>query len=254
MHAEPSEGICDQRSQSVRASTDKDNFGREREAPEIMVTRDLPNVRVDRNNPGFAEDVGDAAAALRAGELVVFPTETFYAIGADPMQPNALAAILQVKGRERDKPIALIAANVVSAFAIAREVPANARLLAETFWPGALTMVLPARQGLNEALIGPSGGIGVRVSPHPAAQALAAAAGGLVTATSANLSGEPPARTLMQARQSLGARISVYLDGGTLSSDAPSTVVEFDEDGCFRILRAGVIDHSAIAAVVGRRR
>lgn len=218
----------------------------------MMVTRDLPMARANRNDPVLPEDLADAVAALRAGELVVFPTETFYAIGADPMLPNALAAILRLKGRERDKPVALIAADAVSAFAIAREVPASARLLAETFWPGALTVVLPARQGLNEALIGPSGGIGVRVSPHPTARALAAEAGGLLTATSANSSGEPPARTLMQARQSLGAQISVYLDGGELSSDAPSTVVEFDEDGCFRILRAGVIGYNAIAAVLRR--
>jgi L-threonylcarbamoyladenylate synthase len=215
-----------------------------------MVTRDSPEAPVNRNDPALPEDVANAAAALRAGELVVFPTETFYAIGADPMLPNALAAILRLKGREPDKPIALIAADAASAFAIAREIPAGARLLAETFWPGALTVVLPARQGLNEALIGPSGGIGVRVSPHPTAHALAAAVGGLLTATSANLSGEPPARTLTQARQSLGARISVYLDGGALSSVAPSTVVEFGEDGCFRILRAGVIDRNAIAAAL----
>jgi L-threonylcarbamoyladenylate synthase len=217
-----------------------------------MAARDLPKARVNRNDPALPEDVADAAAALRAGELIVFPTETFYAIGADPMQPNALAAILRLKGRERDKPIALIAADSASAFAIAREIPAGVRLLAETFWPGALTVVLPARQGLNEALIGPSGGIGVRISPHPTARALAAAVGGLITATSANLSGEPPAHTLMQAREALGARISVYLDGGTISSDAPSTVVEFDEDGCFRILRAGVIDRNEIAAALRR--
>jgi len=218
----------------------------------MMVTHDLPKARANRNDPALPEDIADAVVALRAGKLIVFPTETFYAIGADPMQPNALAAIIRLKGRERDKPIALIATDPVSAFAIAREVPAGARLLAETFWPGALTVVLPARQGLNEALIGPSGGIGVRVSPHPTARALAAAVGGLLTATSANLSGEPPARTLMQARQSLGARISVYLDGGALSSDAPSTVVEFGEDGDFRILRAGVIDRNAIAAALQR--
>jgi len=207
-------------------------------------------VTVRRDLPGT---IADAAAALRAGELIVFPTETFYAIGADPMQPNALAAILRVKGRGPDKPIALVAADTVSAFAIAREIPAGARLLAETFWPGPLTLVLPAREGLNAALVGASGGIGVRISPHPTACALAAAAGGLLTATSANLSGESPARALMQARQSLGARISVYLDGGPLSSDAPSTVVEFGQDGTFRILRAGVIDRDAIAAALRRR-
>jgi L-threonylcarbamoyladenylate synthase len=216
----------------------------------------LPGVvkRVSHCDPASSGSVAEAAAALRAGELVVFPTETFYAIGADPMQANALTSILQVKGREPDKTIALIAANAASAFAIAREIPTQARLLAERFWPGPLTLVLPARQDLNETLIGPGGGIGVRVSPHPTAYVLALAAGGLLTATSANLSGEPPARTLMQAREALGARIKVYLDGGTLGSDAPSTVVDFSADGGFRILRAGVIDHNAIAAALLRQR
>jgi L-threonylcarbamoyladenylate synthase len=219
-----------------------------------MVSHESAKLRDYGTDPVLPEEIAAAAVALRNGKLVVFPTETFYAIGADPMQPNALAAIARVKGRDPEKPIALIAADAVSAFAIARDLPAGARSLAETFWPGPLTVVLPARGGLNQALIGRSGGIGVRVSPHPLAHALATAAGGLLTATSANLSGEPPARTLTQARQSLGARIGVYLDGGTLTSDAPSTVVEFGEDGCFRILRPGVIDHNAIATAVGSRR
>jgi L-threonylcarbamoyladenylate synthase len=128
------------------------------------------------------------------------------------------------------------------------------RLLADRFWPGPLTLVLPARQGLSEALIGHGGGVGVRVSPNPVACALAAAVGGVLTATSANLSGETPARTLMQARQSLGAQISIYLDGGELRSDAPSTVLEFGNDGGFRVLREGVIGRSAIAAVLLREK
>jgi L-threonylcarbamoyladenylate synthase len=197
------------------------------------------------------ELVAEAAAALRKGQLVVFPTETFYAIGADPMQPAALAALIRLKGREPDKPIALIAADALSAFRIAREIPPGARLLADTFWPGPLTLVLPACPGLNEVLVGASGGVGVRVSPHPTARSLAAAAGGLLTATSANLSGEPPARTLVQARAALGALISVYLDGGTLTSERASTVVDFGADGCARIVRSGVIDRDAIAATLG---
>ena len=200
------------------------------------------------------EDCAEAAAALRAGQLVVFPTETFYAIGADPIEPEALAAIARAKGREPDKPIALIAADLDCAFSIARVIPADARLMAEAFWPGPLTVVLPSRAGLHESLLGPSGGIGVRVSPHPTARALAATVGGLITATSANLSGEPPARTLTQARHALGVRISVYLDGGALTSDAPSTVVEFDRDGEWRVVRTGVIGSDALAAALERRR
>jgi L-threonylcarbamoyladenylate synthase len=200
----------------------------------------------------LSQDIAKAVTALRAGELVVFPTETFYAIGADPRQSSALAAIAQVKGRDPDKPIALIAADTDSAFAIARVIPADARLLGEIFWPGPLTLVLPAREGFDQALIGPSGGIGVRVSSHPTACALADGVGGLVTATSANLSGQSPARLLPEARQSFGSGISAYLDGGPLSSDAPSTVVEFSEGGSFWVVRSGVIDHRAIAAVLGR--
>jgi L-threonylcarbamoyladenylate synthase len=207
------------------------------------------------NGAGLAlpEDARDAPARLRAGELVVFPTETFYAIGGDPMQSRALAAIVRVKGRDPDKPIALIATDQSSAFSVARELTAEARLLAGTFWPGPLTIVLPAADGLDESLIGPSGGIGVRVSPHPIARALAAAAGGLITATSANLSGHPPARTLAEARRSLGARISVYVDGGKLSSDVPSTVVEVAADGTLRIVRPGAIKDDAIATALGGR-
>jgi len=217
-----------------------------------VITRDSAKRRIDCTDPGRSHEVADAAAAVRAGEIVIFPTETFYAIGADPRQPSALGAILEVKGRQPDKPIALIASDPESAFAIARTIPADARLLGEMFWPGPLTLVLPARKGFNRALIGPNAGIGVRVSSHPTARALALAVGGLITATSANLSGQPPARTLSQATQSLGTRINIYLDGGALSSDAPSTVIEFREDGSYWIVRAGIIDHEAIAAALRR--
>jgi L-threonylcarbamoyladenylate synthase len=194
-----------------------------------------------------------AVTALRSGELVVFPTETFYAIGADPMQSSALAQVIRIKGRQPDKPIALIAANRVVALSLARDVPDDALMLAETFWPGPLTLVLPARPGIDGALIGPGGGIGVRVSPHPLASALAREAGGLVTATSSNLSGEPPARTIAQAHQSLGGSVKVYLDGGESISEAASTVLQFDRDGSFRIVRTGIIDRGAITAALRRR-
>jgi L-threonylcarbamoyladenylate synthase len=139
----------------------------------MMVSRDIS--ALDSADPSWREELAEAAAALRAGKLVVFPTETFYALGADPRQPEALAAIVRVKGREPDKPIALIAADNASAFSISRETPAAASFLAQAFWPGPLTLVLPARHRLNEVLIGPGGGVGVRISPHPIARALAAA-------------------------------------------------------------------------------
>lgn len=191
-----------------------------------------------------------ALDALRRGELVIYPTETFYGIAADAESPAALERIFAVKGREPDKPIALIAADSASAFTIAREVPPNARRLAAAFWPGPLTLVLPARQRLHPALLGPDGGVGVRVSSHPIATAIAAGLGRPITATSANLSGDPPPVTLDNMRAAFGDKVSVYLDGGTLTGGAPSTVVAADAHA-FRIIRAGAISEREIAAALG---
>jgi L-threonylcarbamoyladenylate synthase len=198
--------------------------------------------------------LAEAIAAIRDAELVVYPTETFYGLAADPYSDVALNRLFAVKGREAAKAVALIAADTASAFAIAREVPKAALILAEAFWPGPLTLVLPARDGFRPSLLGPDGGIGVRVSPHPIACALAAGLGHPVTATSANLSGDPPAVTVEQARIALGERVRVYLEGGTLAGGAPSTLIAFEAAGV-RIVRAGAIGEDAInSALNGVRR
>lgn len=193
----------------------------------------------------------DALGALRAGELVVYPTETFYGIAADPFSPTALEKLFAIKGREANKPIALIAADSAMAFAIAREVPALARELAIAFWPGPLTMIIPARRDFPPQLIGPDGGVGVRVSSHPIASALSGGLGRPITATSANLSGEPPASTIDTARKSLGSTIKVFVEGGILTAAAPSTVIACDVDD-FRIVRAGAISERELRAVLSR--
>ncbi len=192
-----------------------------------------------------------ALAALRAAEAIVYPTETFYALGVDALSTAALARLFAIKGREPGKPVALIAADAAMAFGVAREVPAAARALAEAFWPGPLTLVLPAREGIDAALLNSDGGVGIRVSPHPTARALAAALGRPLTATSANLAGEPPAVELEQARGALGARVEVYLDGGKLAGGAPSTVAAASQRGV-HVLRAGAVSEREIAAVLAR--
>ncbi|HTW89323.1 MAG TPA: L-threonylcarbamoyladenylate synthase [Candidatus Binataceae bacterium] len=186
-----------------------------------------------------------ALHALRAGEVIVYPTETFYGLGVDFSVRGALERLFLVKAREPGKPIALIAATAEMAFSVARAVPPAARRLAEKFWPGPLTLVLPAVPGLPDALVGPDGGVGVRVSSHRIARALAAAMGRPLTATSANLAGAPPARTISEARAALENRVAVYLDGGTMSAAAPSTVVTF-EGSRTRLLRAGAIAEAAL--------
>lgn len=190
-----------------------------------------------------------AIAALRDGQLVVYPTETFYGLAADPFSEVALKRLLDLKGRDAGKAVALIAADTESAFSVVSEISAGALRLAELFWPGPLTLVMPARAGISDALIGPDGGIGVRVSSHPTARALAAGLGRPITATSANLSGEQPAATLSAARDALGDKVRVYIDGGTLAGGAPSTVVAVDSTG-LRVIRAGAISEEAIASVL----
>jgi len=191
----------------------------------------------------------EAIAALRAAELIVYPTETFYGLGADPFSSAAIERLFAAKGRRAEKTVALIAADAESALALAREVSPVARRLADMFWPGALTLVLPARADLPDAIVGIGGGVGVRVSPHPVARALAAGLGHPVTATSANRAGDPPARTLAEARAALGKEVKVFLEGGTLTAAAPSTVVAIEHD-TWRLIRVGAISQLQLAAAL----
>ena len=187
----------------------------------------------------------DGIAALQAGELVVYPTETFYAIGADAFSSIALRRLFQVKRREPGRPVRLIAADTAMAFSVAREIPIDARRLADAFWPGPLTLVLPARDSIAPELAGPDG-VGVRVSPNPVARALSAGIGRPITATSANLSGAAPASTLEQARSGLGEKVKVYLEGGKLTAAEPSTVVAVNQTG-WKMVRLGAISERQIA-------
>ena len=192
--------------------------------------------------------VEDGIAALRVGELVVYPTETFYGIGADPFSASALARLFRVKEREPGRPVGLIAADAAMAFSVAREVPIDALRLADAFWPGPLTIVMPAREDIASELAGPDG-IGVRVSPNPVARDLSAGLGRPITATSANLSGEAPASTLDEARAGLGEKVKVYLEGGRLTASAPSTVIAVSGHG-WRMIRVGAISEDQIAAAL----
>ncbi len=135
------------------------------------------------------------------------------------------------------------------AFAIARDIPAPARRLAEVFWPGPLTLVIAAKAGLPRALVGADGGVGVRVSSHPIARALARRLGRPITATSANLAGQPPATTLAQARAAFGRKVKVYLEGGVLGGSPPSTVVAFDRE-VIEVLRIGAIPRRRLDAAL----
>jgi L-threonylcarbamoyladenylate synthase len=187
-----------------------------------------------------ADDTVAAARALARGEIVAFATESSYGLGVDARAPAALERLFALKGRGPQKPPPLLVADEAMVALLAARVPPRARALMARFWPGLLTLVLPARDDLPTALVH-DGGVGVRRSAHPSASALVRAFGAPITATSANRSGEAPAHTAAEARALFGAALHV-LDGGPAGGAAPSTVVRVADDGTLEILRAGAID------------
>lgn len=187
-----------------------------------------------------AEDIAAAVRALKRGEVVVFPTETFYGLGADALSAAAVERIVALKGRSADSPIAVIVADRAMLAQIAAEVSPAAEKLMKKFWPGPLTLIFPARPGLHTALLNPEGKIGARVSSHPVAAELSRALGRPITATSANPSGSAPARTSAEARAYFGDRSQIVLDGGTLAGGQGSTVAEAIGRE-IKIIRAGAI-------------
>lgn len=180
-----------------------------------------------------------AARIIAHGGLVVYPTETLYGLGADAFNPQALQRLVDVKGREPGKPVAVLVDGLEMAMLLASDVPPAARALMSQFWPGPLTIVLPARPSVASILTGAGTHIGMRVSSHPLATALVRAVGHPLTAPSANPAGKRAPARIEEARAYFGDRIDYYLDGGPLAGEPASTVVRVD-DG-LAIVREGAI-------------
>lgn len=187
-----------------------------------------------------------AARALREGGLVVYPTETFYGLGALVSRPDAVHKLGGLKGRHSSKPLPIIAADEGSARALWARVPEYAEIFIHRFWPGPLTVVLPARAGLPFE-VAPTGEAGVRVSSHPVARELARLAGGPLVATSANLSGGREATRVAQIEDALRRAVDVVLDAGETPGGRPSTVLSFKE-GAPVIVRDGAVQKALIDA------
>jgi L-threonylcarbamoyladenylate synthase len=191
-----------------------------------------------------------ALAALARGEAIVYPTETFYGLGARALHAEAVDGVAALKGRDADKPIALIVRDAAMLARVVARIPAPAERLIARFWPGPLTLVLPARAGLPAPLTGGGEWIGVRVSSHPIAQRLVAALDEPLTATSANPGGAEPALDVAGARRYFGARVGAYVDGGTLAGGLGSTVVLVADDAA-RVIRRGATPIDALEQVLG---
>jgi L-threonylcarbamoyladenylate synthase len=182
-------------------------------------------VVVDPRTPA-GEPVADAARCLRAGGLVAFPTETFYGLGADALDPRAVDGVFHAKGRPADKPLLVLVDSIAMAEAVAAEIPPRARRLMARHWPGPLTLILFARPTLPPALTASTGTIGLRIPGHAVAAALVRAAGCPVTAPSANPHGGPSPRTAEEVLAGLGDRVDLVLDGGPTAGGPASTVLD----------------------------
>ena len=199
-----------------------------------------------------AEEAGAierAAAALGAGGLVVFPTETYYGLAARADDDAGVAALAEIKDRPDGQPLPIVAASLDVAETWAT-IDERLHPLATALWPGPLTLALPPRVRVPDALLGSGGTLGLRVSSHPVARALAEAAGGVITATSANLRGEPPPVDVASLEAALASRVAIILDDGETVGGAASTVVGI-EDGAVAVLREGATSRDAIAHVLG---
>jgi L-threonylcarbamoyladenylate synthase len=196
------------------------------------------------------ENLPGAVAALKRGDVIVFPTETLYGLGADALNEAAVEKVFELKGRDSRVPIPVLVADQEMLHTLVAEIPTTARKLIELYWPGPLTLVLPGRRNIPKPICNPTGGIGVRISSQPIAALLIKALGHPLTATSANPSGAEPARTLQEAKTYFAGRVGLFVDGGTLTSRSGSTVVEAT-DNSIKIIREGEIGASELRRFLG---
>lgn len=186
----------------------------------------------------FDEEVVFAVAALKRGEVVAYPTETFYGLGVDALNEMALRRLRLLKGR-KEKAISVLVDGPDMLDRLCRKVPPRALALMERYWPGPLTIALPARRRIPAALLS-EGCIAVRQSSHPVAQALVAQLGSPLTTTSANRAGEPPLTTPEAVDESFAGACRV-LHAGATAGGAPSTLVRVRGDR-LEVLRMGAVE------------
>jgi L-threonylcarbamoyladenylate synthase len=184
-----------------------------------------------------------AAQIVKQGGLVVYPTETVYGLGCDPLNLQAVKRILEVKG-DRNKPLPVLAASTVDAEKVAFFSP-NGKKLAAKFWPGPLTMVFPKKSALQDVVTFGLDSVGLRIPANDVALQLISLCGGLLVGSSANRTGEEPPRSVQEMSDELKGMVDVVLDGGPTVQGMPSTVVDLSLEKP-RILREGPISLEAI--------
>lgn len=204
-----------------------------------------------------------AKTALGRKDLAVVPTDTVYGLACDAFSHEGVKKLLDAKGGDRQAPPPVLIGNAAALEGLAQDVPQLARKLAETFWPGALTMILKAQPSLTWDLGETKGTVALRMPDHKIALALLQETGPLAV-SSANLSGEPASTTCQQAEKALGAKVKVYLDGGASPKSESSTIVDMTDlvdtvsdkgelvtTGKAKIVRRGALSKQKLATVLG---
>lgn len=186
-----------------------------------------------------------AREVLLNGGLIVFPTDTVYGVAAAVERPDAVARLYVAKGRPLDRPIPVLIASLDQLERLAAAIDERVQKLASQFWPGALTIVVPAQPWLPPEVVRDTGAVGVRMPDHPVALAIIRALGGALAVTSANRSGEREARTAEEAFEALGNQVELIVDGGTCPGGVPSTVIALTPTG-ITVMRHGAIDPAEI--------
>ncbi len=193
-----------------------------------------------------------AAELLRSGEPVGMPTETVYGLGCDATQPGAVRKVFAAKGRPSDNPLIVHIADISEWGSLVREIPPLAMALAEKFWPGPLTIILPRSERIPPETAGGLDSVGVRLPAHPIAQEMIRAAGVPIAAPSGNRSGSPSPTTSAHMLADMDGRIPAIVEGGSCLGGVESTVVVLDDASTVRVLRPGLITVEMLNTVAER--
>ena len=205
-------------------------------------------LKVDPIDPGLPE-IQEAAALLRSGKLIAFPTDTVYGIGVDVFNEEAIRQIFAAKKRDIDKPLQVLIANKEDLQIIAREQSETLDRLVSKFWPGPLTIVMPAKEDFPRRVRCDRDTIGVRMPSNPIALRLIKAFGRPIAATSANISGSPDPMSAGEVLEYLSGEVSLILDGGPTPGSVPSTVLDISVNPP-NILRRGKLSIADLEKVL----
>jgi L-threonylcarbamoyladenylate synthase len=181
-------------------------------------------MRIDPAQPS-PQLIDKAAEVIQGGGVIIYPTETLYGLGANPLDPQAMKKLYTIKGREKTKPIPFLIKDLEMLETLVADIPPIGRQLMERYWPGALTLIFRATKGLPPPLWGEKGTIGLRISAHPIAQLIAEALDNPLTSTSANPAGEGDLTDIRMIARAFGDQVDLIIDGGAVAGIG-STVID----------------------------